>query len=641
MWDEFGSPVSVQYGDRFYSADGGLEESRHVFLRGNGLPEAWQERSQFVIAELGFGTGLNFLLTLKLWRETAQHGRLFFLSCESSPLSSELFARALSAWPELENERDELLRLLPMPIIGTHVLQFDGGVTLLLSYNDVSDALAELSGPVDAWYLDGFAPGKNPRMWDQEVFKHIRRLSVRGTSAATYSVSSSVRSGLEAIGFEIEKRPGFGRKREMLVARAVRNRERPPETRPRSIAVIGSGLAGTAVCYALLKRGCSVTLIEQDEEPPQRASGNAAGVLMPHVSARPDLMSRFYLEGFEFTLRLLEQFRKDGMNIAGELGGVVRLVTSERLQKVFAALEQMAFPPDFLRGLSQQEASELTGIEMAAAALYFPTGGWISPRELCRWILETSPRLIRRFSKRVVGIERRGSGWQVLGPQETVVEAEAVIFCGGYESLEIPQTHWLPVERVRGQAMQVDETNESSRLKQVVCYDGYLCPADRGLHSLGATYDHENDDTEASELQNEDLFRRLRRWVPGMKLEYRGGEKSRVSFRTMSRDRLPICGALAELDAFERNREAVSKKTWEKSGLLPNFYVNVGHGSRGLISCLLCGELLAAELNNEPLPLERDLVQALHPSRFLARLVSQGLPLTDENVRSLKVPHLR
>ena len=212
---------SPLYEDLYASAAGGLAETRHVFLGGNGLPERWRGRRRFVIVETGFGAGLNFLATWAAWRESAPSGaRLHYLSAEKHPFSANDLAHVTAAWPELADLAGELQRQYPPVVPGFHRLHFDAGrVTVTLLFGDALEMLRQVDARADAFYLDGFAPAKNPEMWTREVFGELARLARSDATLATYTVAGVVRAGLVSAGFSVERREGFGRKREMLVAR--------------------------------------------------------------------------------------------------------------------------------------------------------------------------------------------------------------------------------------------------------------------------------------------------------------------------------------------------------------------------------------------------------------------------------------
>ncbi|MCH8466112.1 MAG: tRNA (5-methylaminomethyl-2-thiouridine)(34)-methyltransferase MnmD [Roseinatronobacter sp.] len=204
-WRDGGIPVSARFDDPYYSLQSGLEETRHVFLRGNGLPE--RARAGFHIAELGFGTGLNLLATHAALAQCP--GPIHFTSFEAFPMAAPDMARALAAFPELD--------AAPLiAAIATGATRFALGpldVTLILG--DARETLPQWQGRADAWYLDGFSPAKNPELWAEDLLAEVGRHTAPGGTFATYTAAGAVRRALAAAGFDVARQPGFGRKRHM------------------------------------------------------------------------------------------------------------------------------------------------------------------------------------------------------------------------------------------------------------------------------------------------------------------------------------------------------------------------------------------------------------------------------------------
>jgi tRNA 5-methylaminomethyl-2-thiouridine biosynthesis bifunctional protein len=219
-WTE-GGLRSRRFADIYYSTQGGLEETRRVFLEGCGLPQAWAGRSRFTVAELGFGTGLNIAALIDLWRRTRPaDGRLSVFSVEAFPMSADAAARALSDWPEIAEVSSALLANWPDGRRGFHRIDLpEFHASFDLAVMDAAEALAAWRGSADAWFLDGFAPAKNPGMWSAGVLDQVRARSAPGCRLATFTVAGEVRRGLAERGFLVEKRPGHGFKRERLEAR--------------------------------------------------------------------------------------------------------------------------------------------------------------------------------------------------------------------------------------------------------------------------------------------------------------------------------------------------------------------------------------------------------------------------------------
>ena len=215
-----GTAVSERYGDVYHSAAGAVAQARHVFLAGNGLPARWCKRN-FTVLETGFGLGINFLTTWAAWRADPNRGTsLHFISLEKHPFVASDLAAAHAAWPEFGELAAALHTAWPEPMPGEHRLEFDQGeVKLRLVLGDAAETLPLLDERVDAFYLDGFSPAKNPDLWSAEICRHLARLATPGATLATWSVAGSVRRALGEAGFVVERQPGFANKRQMLVGR--------------------------------------------------------------------------------------------------------------------------------------------------------------------------------------------------------------------------------------------------------------------------------------------------------------------------------------------------------------------------------------------------------------------------------------
>ncbi|WP_419901698.1 tRNA (5-methylaminomethyl-2-thiouridine)(34)-methyltransferase MnmD [Kiloniella sp.] len=218
-WRDEHTPVSQTFDDVYFSPRDGLAESRYVFIEGIGGPSAWKNKQHFTIGETGFGTGLNFLATWQEWKKQAKPGqRLTYVSIEAFPLSKDQIKQSLLQWAELRNVNDRFLELYPKATPGKHVLEYGNeNVTLILLFGDVTEMLSKYLELVDAWFLDGFSPRKNPEMWNEKVYQQLARLSKTGTKLATFTAAGHVRRGLERVGFLMDKRKGFAYKKEHLV----------------------------------------------------------------------------------------------------------------------------------------------------------------------------------------------------------------------------------------------------------------------------------------------------------------------------------------------------------------------------------------------------------------------------------------
>ncbi|WP_447651540.1 bifunctional tRNA (5-methylaminomethyl-2-thiouridine)(34)-methyltransferase MnmD/FAD-dependent 5-carboxymethylaminomethyl-2-thiouridine(34) oxidoreductase MnmC [Pseudomonas abietaniphila] len=647
-WDENGNPISRAFADVYFSNESGLAETRHVFLTQNDLQArftALPVDGRLVIGETGFGTGLNFLCAWQLFEACATPGaRLQFVSVEKYPLNRVDLERALALWPELKVFADPLLDQYVAIHEGFQRLVFDGGrVTLTLLIGDALEMLPQLDGQIDAWFLDGFAPSKNPEMWTPELFAELARLAAPGSTIGTFTSTGWVRRALNAAGFKMKRVPGIGHKWEVLKGAFIGWPEDVPAPAPakpwfarpvleleeRKALVIGAGLAGCATAASLAARGWQVSLLERHADLAQEASGNPQGVLYLKLSAHGTALSQLILSGFGHTRRLLERLQR-GVDW-GDCG-VLQLAFDEKERERQAQLAE-AFSSDLLHVLERPEAEARAGIALSSGGLFYPEGGWVHPPALCRYqARQPNVRLLLHHD--VVELRREGEHWQAWDGERLLDSAPVVVLAGAAEVKRFAASADLPLKRIRGQITRLTETLSSESLNTVVCAEGYVAPGRLGEHTLGASFDFKSDDltpTTAEHLGNlellreisEDLTQRLSvNALPAEQLE------GRAAFRCTSPDYLPIVGPLANKEAFLEAYAVLRKDARQVPQTacpwLDGLYVNSGHGSRGLITAPLSGELIAAWLDNEPLPLPRSVAEACHPNRFVLRGLIRG-----------------
>lgn len=643
-WDENGLPQSRQYGDVYFSRASGMAETEHVFLTQNDLPQrfaALQDNQRLVIGETGFGTGLNFLCAWHLFERVAHpQARLHFISVEKHPLTREDLQRALALWPELQAQSGQLLQQYVALNPGYQRFVFAGGrVVLTLLIGDVLECLSSLDAQVDAWFLDGFAPAKNPQMWQPMLFAELARLSAPDATLGTFTSAGFVRRGLIEASFDMQRVPGYGHKREILRGRLraanVSISDKPWFARPgyttaeRHAVIVGAGLAGCATAASLAARGWKVTVLERHAAAAQEGSGNPQGVLYLKLSAHGTALSRLVVSGFSYTRRLLSNLQ------AGQdwqACGVLQLIYDEKERERQAELAA-AFPASLVHPLSREAAEALAGVALPEGGLFYPEAGWANPPALCQWLLQRPGIELHRHHE-ALELRRNGRSWQVLGGQALLAEAPVVILTGAADAARFSQSAWLPLKRIRGQISCLPANTQSGQLRTVLCAKGYVAPPRDGTHTLGASFNfQQTDDTpsvaehqanlEMLEQISADLYQRLQA-DPQCTEELDG----RVAFRCTSPDYLPLIGPLAEPEAFAETYAALGKNARQSLHApcpwLDGLYVNTAHGSRGMISAPLSGELLAAWLDDEPLPLPRDVAEACHPNRFLLRKLIRG-----------------
>ena len=629
-WDDT-TPQSREHGDIYFSRDGGVEETHHVFLNSNDLPQRWQQRDSFTIAETGFGTGLNFLCAVDLWLKTApRDARLHFVSVEKHPLTHHDLQRALSSWPQFNAISTQLIDVYPPLVFGLHRRElFDGRITLTLLFGDATEILSELHAGIDAWFLDGFAPSKNPQMWSEALFKQITRLTKTGGTFATFTAAGIVRRGLKEAGFTVETVPGFGRKRDMLRGKLAHKspaKSKQPwfeypavnVTEKRAI-VIGGGLAGTTVSHSLARRGWHVTLIERHEELAQEASGNHSGVILPRLTADMGCDGQFYLSAFLHTVQWLNELKKRDETLPWFASGVLQLEDEKRM----AQLQRLSLPKEIVEFCDTARTSELSGITVESGGLFFPMAGWAEPPALCRWLSGDQRNNINTIMhQEALRLERVNGEWQAFNTEGNVITAAPVaIVANGYDAERLLGNDTMTLQKVRGQIAYTPATPQSSQLKTPICYDGYLIPAHKGLHCTGATYDVNNESTEIKKEDQTQIIKALRDTLPAFDAQSPSG--GRTAFRTSTQDHLPIIGPAPDLDFYREHyhdlHHGKPAHRYPVAQYQPNLFVTTGHGSRGLVTCPMAANIIAAALNGETLPLPSDLLDGVHPARLMVR----------------------
>ncbi|WP_288212682.1 bifunctional tRNA (5-methylaminomethyl-2-thiouridine)(34)-methyltransferase MnmD/FAD-dependent 5-carboxymethylaminomethyl-2-thiouridine(34) oxidoreductase MnmC [uncultured Aeromonas sp.] len=652
-WNEAGTPVSSEFGDVYFSNDNGLSETRYVFLQQNRLPERFShhDSDSFVIGETGFGTGLNFLATMAAFLEQAplsgNGSRLHFISVEKYPLTQADLRKALAAWPELAPLSQPLIDQWPLPVSGCHRLLFaDGRIRLDLWFGDIKEMLPQVPHPatglVDAWYLDGFSPAKNPEMWTQDLFDDLARLARPDATLSTFTCAGFVRRGLIAAGFAMKKVKGHGSKREMLAG--VREGKVPqqsiapwyarPAGREGEVLIIGGGIASAMTALSLVERGRHVTLLCEDGEPASGASGNRQGALYPLLNGEHDALSRFYSLAFGFARNRLLALAKHHP-VAFSLCGVTQLGYDDKSAAKLAKMSQGPFPPELMHPLSAAEVEQVVGLPCDADGVSYPLGGWLCPADLTRAAIreaQASGRLEVVFNAAVTRIAEEVDGWRVESQDGRAWQAPNLVVAAGHKLPALLPFAELPLYPVRGQVSHVPTTARLSQLRTVLCYDGYLTPAHNGAHCIGASYGRNQTDLAYRADEQEQNRARLQACVPHQRWPAEvdvSGAQARVGVRCASRDHLPVAGPVVRLAALEDHDVNAPADQQSALPLHAGLYVLGALGSRGLCSAPLCGELVASEICGDPLPLAADLLVALHPARYWVRRLRRGKPLRD------------
>jgi len=653
-WNEQGTPVSRAFDDVYFSNDNGLEETRYVFLGGNDLPERFTRhtRDLFIVAESGFGTGLNFLT---LWQafdafQQAQPDaalqRLHFISFEKYPLTQADLAAAHQRWPELQPWASQLQREWPVALPGCQRLLFDGGsVTLDLWLGDINPLIEtfddSLFRQVDAWFLDGFAPAKNPDMWTPQLFSAMAKLARPDATFATFTAAGFVRRGLQEAGFEVTRRKGFGHKREMLCGVLRQAPDLPaaqpwytrPAAQENEAAIVGGGVASAVLALALLRRGWRVTLYCADEAAALGASGNRQGALYPLLNQHDPALARFFPAAFSFARRLYDA---TPVSYEHHWSGVLQLGWDEKSADKITQMLAMGVPETIARGVSPEEAEALAQVELGVGGIFYPLGGWLSPAELTSGLLahgETQGLRIH-WLHRLTQLSQTDKGWTLRFADGKEARHQNVVLATGHQLSALPQSAQLPTYAVSGQVSHIPSTPGLKALNTVLCYDGYLTPVSPqfGTHCIGASYHRGDTATVYREEDQQQNRTRLLHSLPGCgwaeKVDVSAGE-ARIGVRCATRDHLPMAGAVPDYDATLASYADLPEQRarGEAIAAAPHYaglFLLGALGSRGLCSAPLAAEVLAAQMSGEPQPLDGATLAALSPNRYWVRKLLKG-----------------
>jgi len=495
-WSRPGTPAAPDFGDIYFSTDGGLSETRAVFLGGCGLPKGWQETECFTIAELGFGSGLNFLAAWQLWEKTKpKGGQLHFVSIEKFPFDKDTLSQALSAWPELADKAAALIRQWPGRVRGLHRLHF-GDVSLTLVHDDIVPALESLNMQANAWFLDGFSPAKNPDMWSAEVMNKLANLSAPGARLASFTVAGSVRRALTDAGFNVERKEGFGRKRHRLEAcLSGPARDFSEKDFPQPV-IIGAGIGGLSLAKAFLRRGIVPKVIEDPHHI--AASGNAAALIKPRFDLQDRPESRFFLSSYLYALEFYQ-----GFSLAQ---GVEHRGKNEKERARHEKLSLQKPLPD----------GHLT--EKGNGALFLPLALAIDPLGFKQSILSNVDYEAKKLEELPDG-------------------ANPDFLAAGYGIRNL-----LPDWPLRYSRGQLSWAQSHSQLRGAVSYGGYALNVNDEL-LIGATHERLVAGENPFDLKREDDLKNLEQFETHLGLKPNPSETpSRASVRVTTSDTLPVIG---------------------------------------------------------------------------------------------------
>ncbi|MBO1112675.1 FAD-dependent 5-carboxymethylaminomethyl-2-thiouridine(34) oxidoreductase MnmC [Bordetella petrii] len=613
--DADGRFSSAAYGDVYHSPSGALGQAEHVFLRGNGLPQRWRGRQAFTVCETGFGLGLNFLALWHAWRtDPARPRRLHMLSIEAHPFTRD----ALRGWlrqlaPDvLRGLAEQLADQWPACLPGLHRLEFEGGtLTLTLAFGAASTLAPQLRASVDAYFLDGFAPDRNPDLWQPALMRDLARLAAPDATLATWASAGPVRQALRDAGFQVRRQPGYGGKWHMTAGvRAPGPAQAPGDAWALArgadgagqdeVVVVGGGLAGAGIAQALALRGRPVCVIDA-AGPASAHAGHVAAALTPVIARDDNARARLSRAGSQ---RALARWAALAPDAAPWRCGTLQLERDAgRSAAMEETLRQLQFPADWVRAVDRDEATAQAGVPVARGGVFFADGLLVRPARLIPALLATPG--VRRVEGRAVALRHAGHGWQVLdGGGQLLGQGATVVLANAFGAQALLRGSGLlePLPRVAqmhalaGEVSLLPAAGLGGGPRCIVGGEGYLLPAVDGWCVAGSTYEHGASAAQVSAAGQQTTLDKAAGLLGGLPPAWAalvpGQLPGWAGWRAVLPGRLPAVGPL---------------------GHAPGVWLAAGYASRGLSWSALAGDLVGACLYGEPLPLPADLLAAVAP----------------------------
>lgn len=624
-----GLPYTKQFDAIYFVPHNSLAHIDATFLAANNLKARFSQldaATSFTIAQTSFGTGLSFLATWHLWHHTPRHDDtwLHFICTEQQPLNAKDLTQILALWPNLAAYTTQLLAQYPPLTAGWHRLVFaEANISLTLVFGDIDILLPELSAQVDTWFLNSISANHS-----LDVLAHIAKLSKTGTTLSTSNTSDALKQGLEKIGFELTHQ------NHLLTATLAQKKPQqvswlntvPISHNIKKALIIGAGIAGVSCARALALRGWQVTLIEQASHAMSGASGNPAAIIYPKL-APPHLSAwHFQQQAYLYLINILKN--SDYQDIWQQTG--LLWVIAGNQQREADKLAQHPWPYSLVHKVDAVTASDIAGLAINHDCMYFPQAGYVQPQALAKkWLSHANIKTI--YNTQVTQLIKQDSNWLAIdGQGKKTAQAPVVILANALAAQQFSVSKQLPLTAVRGQIGQFASTNVLSKLKSVLCYGGYLTPSNtQNQHCIGASFWPKNSNTDVTQADHTHNQQLLHDFLPNIaqQLPDTSTWHGRAALRAQTTDYLPIVGALPVYESFCQDYAAF------KHGKIINqapvyhqgLYVSLGHGSKGFCYAPLAAEILAAQLNHEPLPIAQQVLNALHPARFWVKQLKRGL----------------
>lgn len=565
------------------------------------------------VGDLHFGAGIEFLALADAWLQRNPTDWLHYIGIEQAPLQYEDIATLLNEHiPFLSSLQDEYLLQYPECVSGMHRLIFHKAkITLTLCFGPQALQLKRLNAQVNVWL--------NTELLSPAHFALLEPLSASGASIEFTQIANPdwfeqrfKTTPHTHIATVNEPRPAKPSQPWLL-----RNQLKTEKT----VSIIGAGIAGCSAARALADRGWQVTVFEKSTQAGNDASGNPLAIIYPKLS--PPLISdlHFQQQAYLFALTRFKQWQLKEQGI-WQPCGVLWFIAGNQIREG-EKLAEHPWPSHLVRKVDSQEASHIAGIDIPFEALYFPSAGCLKPRDFCEFLLD-HPNITTHFEHEVIALNQSDRDWHIKTHNGHIAQSANVIIANAYSAKLLSQTQSLTLTPVRGQIAKLDATDSSKALNSVLCYGGYLSPCINDKHCIGASFIPNDQHTDIRAHESTENRQALAQYLPDFAAHLANTDtwQARASLRCQTKDYLPVIGPLPDYEQFNmayaglKNGNARLNKPIAN---LPGLYCQLAFGSKGFTTALLAAEVLCAELNNEPYPIAREVLDSLHPARIWVR----------------------
>lgn len=629
-------------------------ENLQVFHKHNNLPNIFSQLKAneiLTIGEISFCCALNFLKTLQSWRNTYKNSNvsLHYLIIESSPPEPDDLAKAINKFPEFLPEAKELLAQYYLLLPGYHRLSFADNVLLTLVIGDINGSLQQMTSKLDVWLINELVTNRpHEEILSQKTCKNLARLSHHDTTitVSTPSLQESLYN-LKKSGFEICNSRTFDGSSTILYGQFMdvaitkikalpRNyyaypQFKNPKKSGKRIIIIGAGISGASTAYSLAQRGYLVTVYEETLSPAMGASGNYQAILYGTWSAFDNPLMELSCCAYRYSHHLITSSLRENEEYASS--GLIQLSHNSMQRKKNQQLMSANLPEDFIQAIDLVEIEKISGMKLANVTdgIYFPYGIWLKPQILVNKLL-SHPNIELRTNCKITKLDLENEQiWKLYNAAyQPIDETDCLVICNSYSAEKFDQLSNLKLCKTGGQVSLIKLSQQAKALKTILCHDGYMIPSSSSEIMIGATF---NINEESSNVTIEDHYKNLNALqiiFPELISEIEQDQmQGMANTRASVYDRLPLAGPIAKYDEFnlDFNKLRHDKNAWINNSCryYPGLYLNIAHGSKGMLTSPYCGELIADYIDNTTMACSESLRQALHPNRIYARKLIKGV----------------